>query len=91
LPPSKVSSHQFQRTSYCIERPLRLGKFLRRLTRLADEFGVAVVVTHQVVMANPDAGLLAGGGVEALKPVGWDIMVGLYKLNAVLEGELLDV
>jgi RecA/RadA recombinase len=26
---------------------MHLGKFLRHLTRLADEFGVAVVVTNQ--------------------------------------------
>lgn len=29
-------------------RQIHLGKFLRALTKLADEFGVAVVVTNQV-------------------------------------------
>ena len=33
-------------------RQMHLGKFLRQLARLADEFGVAVIVSNQVV-ANP--------------------------------------
>ncbi len=41
------------RTEYCgrgnlSERQMNLGKFLRALQKLADEFGVAVVVTNQV-------------------------------------------
>ncbi|KAI0094807.1 putative RAD1 protein [Irpex rosettiformis] len=35
-------------------RQTHLGKFLRTLQRLADEFGVAVVITNQV-MSSPDA------------------------------------
>lgn len=44
------------RTEFCgrgtlAERQINLGKFLRALQRLADEFGVAVVVTNQVSLA----------------------------------------
>ncbi|KAF8531049.1 hypothetical protein JB92DRAFT_3081158 [Gautieria morchelliformis] len=49
-----------------------LGKFLRTLLRLADEYGVAVVVTNQV-MSSPDA----SGGMYAAnekKPIGGNIM-----------------
>merc|ERR1712118_181356 len=35
-------------------RQNHLGRFLRALQRLADEFGVAVLVTNQVVVANLD-------------------------------------
>ena len=34
------------------ERQMQLAQFLRQLTRLAEEFGVAVFITNQVV-ANP--------------------------------------
>lgn len=34
------------------ERQMQMGQFLRQLTRLAEEFGVAVLITNQVV-ANP--------------------------------------
>jgi len=54
-------------------RQIHLGRFLRALQRLADEFGVAVVVTNQVVAANLDGagGLFAGPQV---KPIGGNIM-----------------
>lgn len=43
-------------------RQVHLGRFLRSLQRLADEFGVAVVVTNQVVAANLDgAGAMFAG------------------------------
>ncbi len=29
-------------------RQMHLGQFLRQLTRLAEEFGIAVVITNQV-------------------------------------------
>lgn len=45
-------------------------RFLRNLARLADEFGVAVVVTNQVV-ATPDASVFAK---DPLKPIGGNIM-----------------
>mmetsp|Transcript_15981 Transcript_15981/g.25789 ORF Transcript_15981/g.25789 Transcript_15981/m.25789 type:complete len:345 (-) Transcript_15981:638-1672(-) len=53
-------------------RQMHLGKFLRHLTRLADEFGVAIVVTNQVV-ANPDGNAMFAGA-NALKPIGGNIM-----------------
>lgn len=31
------------------ERQMQLGQFLRQLTRLAEEFGIAVVITNQVL------------------------------------------
>jgi DNA repair protein RAD51 len=31
------------------ERQMQLGQFLRQLTRLTEEFGIAVVLTNQVV------------------------------------------
>ena len=52
-------------------RQNNLGRFLRRLLRIADEFGVAVVYTNQVV-AQVD-----GGSVflaDAKKPIGGNIM-----------------
>ncbi|KAK9834052.1 hypothetical protein WJX81_005963 [Elliptochloris bilobata] len=48
-----------------------LGRFLRALQRLADEFGCAVVVTNQVV-ANPDGASMFAG--PSLKPIGGNIM-----------------
>ena len=53
-------------------RQMHLGKFLRQLARLADEFGVAVVVTNQVV-ANPDGNAMFAGA-NAMKPIGGNIM-----------------
>ncbi|RXK42000.1 DNA repair protein RAD51 [Tremella mesenterica] len=52
-------------------RQMHLAKFLRTLMRLADEFGVAVVVTNQVV-AQVDGGQFAGA--DAKKPIGGNIM-----------------
>lgn len=51
-------------------RQMKLAQFLRRLQRLADEFGVAVVVTNQVV-AQVDAAMSFGPSV---KPIGGNIM-----------------
>jgi DNA repair protein RAD51 len=50
-------------------RQMHLCKFLRALTRLANEFGVAVVVTNQVV-ANPEGGTFG----SAPKPIGGNII-----------------
>lgn len=54
-------------------RQIHLGKFLRALQKLADEFGVAVVVTNQVVAANLDGGSGVFAG-PAVKPIGGNIM-----------------
>ncbi|KAL7006799.1 RecA recombinase Rhp51 [Cystobasidiomycetes sp. EMM_F5] len=53
-------------------RQIHLAKFLRTLMRLADEFGIAVVVTNQVV-ASVDNGPMAGAG-DTKKPIGGNIM-----------------
>ncbi|KAG5185783.1 DNA repair and recombination protein Rad51A [Tribonema minus] len=52
------------------ERQMQLAQFLRQLTRMAEEFGVAVVITNQVV-ANPDGMSFAK---DATKPIGGNIM-----------------
>ncbi|KAI8463445.1 MAG: DNA recombination and repair protein Rad51 [Monoraphidium minutum] len=49
-----------------------LGRFLRGLQKLADEFGVAVVITNQVVAANLDGGSMFAG--PNFKPIGGNIM-----------------
>ena len=51
------------------ERQQHLGKFLRFLLRLADEFGIAVVITNQVV-ANVDSTAFS----EPRKPIGGNII-----------------
>lgn len=53
-------------------RQIHLARFLRMLQRLADEFGVAVVITNQVV-ASVD-GMAAMFGGETKKPIGGNIM-----------------
>lgn len=45
------------------DRQRSLAKFLRALMRLADEFGVAVIITNQVV-AKVDAGPMAGADTK---------------------------
>ncbi|KAJ9095321.1 recombinase rad51 [Naganishia friedmannii] len=52
-------------------RQMHLAKFLRMLQRLADEFGVACVLTNQVV-AQVDGGMFAGA--DPKKPIGGNIM-----------------
>lgn len=55
------------------ERQMHMGKFLRTLQRIADEFGVAVVITNQVVSDVGGASMFGGGG-DAKKPIGGNIM-----------------
>ena len=69
------SSTALYRTDYTgrgelAERQQKLALFLRGLMRLADEFGVAVVMTNQVV-ATPDASVFAK---DPLKPIGGNIV-----------------
>ncbi|KAG7367542.1 DNA repair and recombination protein radA [Nitzschia inconspicua] len=52
------------------ERQMQIGQFLRQLTRMAEEFGVAVFITNQVV-ANPDGMSFAK---DATKPIGGNIV-----------------
>ncbi|OQU79150.1 DNA repair protein RAD51 homolog B isoform X1 [Sorghum bicolor] len=52
-------------------RQMHLAKFLRSLQKLADEFGVAVVITNQVVAQVDGAAVFAG---PQIKPIGGNIM-----------------
>jgi DNA repair protein RAD51 len=52
-------------------RQMHLAKFLRTLARIADEFGVAVVITNQVV-AQVDGGSMFTP--DPKKPIGGNIM-----------------
>ncbi|KAG2493815.1 hypothetical protein HYH03_008034 [Edaphochlamys debaryana] len=53
-------------------RQIQLGRFLRALQGIADEFGVAVVITNQVVAANLDGGAMSFG--PKVNPIGGNIM-----------------
>ena len=52
-------------------RQMHLARFLRMLLRLADEFGVAVVLTNQVVAQVDGAAMFAA---DPKKPIGGNIM-----------------
>eukprot|EP01116_Phalansterium_solitarium_P019679 TRINITY_DN5599_c0_g1_i3.p1 TRINITY_DN5599_c0_g1~~TRINITY_DN5599_c0_g1_i3.p1 ORF type:complete len:347 (+),score=44.40 TRINITY_DN5599_c0_g1_i3:50-1090(+) len=52
-------------------RQMHLARFLRTLLRLADEFGVAIVITNQVV-AQVDGGAMFAA--DPKKPIGGNIM-----------------
>ncbi|CAD7083961.1 unnamed protein product [Hermetia illucens] len=52
-------------------RQAHLGRFLRMLLRLADEFGVAVVITNQVVAQVDGASMFAA---DPKKPIGGNII-----------------
>mmetsp|Transcript_18329 Transcript_18329/g.18408 ORF Transcript_18329/g.18408 Transcript_18329/m.18408 type:complete len:348 (+) Transcript_18329:262-1305(+) len=60
----------FQGRGELADRQMHLAQFLRQLTRLAEEFGVAVVLTNQVV-ANPDGMSFAK---DNTKPIGGNII-----------------
>nr|CAG4634899.1 EOG090X0906 [Alona affinis] len=52
-------------------RQMHLARFLRMLLRLADEFGVAVVITNQVVAQVDGAAMFSA---DSKKPIGGNIM-----------------
>ncbi|ONM59020.1 DNA repair protein RAD51 A [Zea mays] len=52
-------------------RQMHMAKFLRSLQKLADEFGVAVVITNQVVAQVDGSAMFAG---PQFKPIGGNIM-----------------
>eukprot|EP00644_Phytophthora_capsici_P003954 jgi/Phyca11/15761/fgenesh1_pg.PHYCAscaffold_15_\ len=60
----------FTTVGYVFKASVTLRMFLRALTRMADEFGVAVVITNQMT-ANPDSGMFAK---DPLQPIGGNIM-----------------
>lgn len=53
-------------------RQIHLGRFLKGLHKLADEFGLAVIVTNQVVAANIECNTSFTG--PSIKPIGGNIM-----------------
>ncbi|KAL8293521.1 hypothetical protein RQP46_000222 [Phenoliferia psychrophenolica] len=52
-------------------RQMHLAKFLRGLLRLADEFGIAVVITNQVVASVDN---MPGQPADSKKPIGGNIL-----------------
>ncbi|EGR29337.1 hypothetical protein IMG5_158050 [Ichthyophthirius multifiliis] len=52
-------------------RQNHLGKFLRNIQRLADEFSIAVVITNQVMSQVDGSAMFAG---DMKKPIGGNIM-----------------
>jgi DNA repair protein RAD51 len=54
-------------------RQMHLAKFMRTLQRLADEFGIAVVITNQVV-AQVDGGPSSMYNPDPKKPIGGNII-----------------
>ena len=59
--PSAMHTHrtEFNGRGELSVRQVHLGRFLRSLQRLADEFGIAVVVTNQVHRQTQQIPLLA--------------------------------
>lgn len=53
------------------DRQMHLAQFLRSLLRLADEFGIAVVVTNQVVATVDGSAMFTA---DPKKPIGGNIM-----------------
>ncbi|KAF7684466.1 DNA repair protein RAD51 like protein 1 [Astathelohania contejeani] len=53
-------------------RQIHLGQFMRMLMRLADEFGIAVVITNQVVATVDGAASMFNA--DPKKPIGGNIM-----------------
>jgi len=52
-------------------RQNHLGKFLRNLQRLSDEFGIVVLISNQVMSQVDGAAMFAG---DQKKPIGGNIM-----------------
>lgn len=70
------SSTNLYRTDYSgrgelSARQMHLGQFLRNLQRLADEFGIAIVITNQVVAQVDGASMFTA---DPKKPIGGNIM-----------------
>ncbi|OHT06668.1 DNA repair protein RAD51 A [Tritrichomonas foetus] len=70
------SSTNLYRTDYSgrgelSARQMHLGQFLRNIQRLADEFGVAILITNQVVAQVDGASMFVS---DPKKPIGGNIM-----------------
>lgn len=63
------------------QRQALLGKFLRNLKRLSEEFNLAVLVTNQVVSSNLDS-FLTGNNVKA---IGGNVMAHLTDTKLMLK------
>ena len=63
------------------QRQALLGKFLRNLKRLCDEFNLAVLVTNQVVCSNLD-NFLIGNNVKA---IGGNIMAHITDTKLMIK------
>ncbi|KAK4432764.1 DNA repair protein [Sesamum alatum] len=62
---------RFLRKGELSARQMHLAKVLEDLQKLADEFGVAVVITNQVVAQVDGSAIFAG---PQIKPIGGNIM-----------------
>ncbi|CAL5423684.1 unnamed protein product [Camellia sinensis] len=65
-------------------RQMHLAKFLRSLQKLVDEFGVAVVITNQVVAQVDGSAIFAG---PQIKPIGGNIMAHASTTRLALRKE----
>ncbi|GMP87253.1 hypothetical protein CsSME_00039696 [Camellia sinensis var. sinensis] len=65
-------------------RQMHLAKFLRSLQKLVDEFGVAVVITNQVVFQVDGSAIFAG---PQIKPIGGNIMAHASTTRLALRKE----
>jgi len=63
------------------QRQSLLGKFLRNLKRLSEEFNLAVLVTNQVVCSNLDNFLLANN----IKAIGGNIMAHMTDTKLMIK------
>lgn len=75
-PPNTLTFANSCRTDYSgrgqlADRQMHLAQFLRQLLRLADEYGIAVVVTNQVVASVDGAAMFQA---DPKKPIGGNIM-----------------
>lgn len=61
---------------------MHLAQFLRQLTRLAEEFGIAVVITNQVV-ANPDGMSFAKDNTKPIGMLSTCIVLEIKQINNV--------
>ena len=70
-------------------RQMHLARFLRNLLRLADEFGIAVVITNQVVAQVDGASMF---NADPKKPIGGNIMAHASTTRSVVvwQQEIMD-
>lgn len=69
-------------------RQMHLARFLRTLLRLADEFGVAVIITNQVVAQVDGAAMFSA---DPKKPIGGNIMGHASTTRLVITSTLISL